>query len=169
MRYRKLRITWTVFCGIACVLLIVLWVRSYWWVDTMDYESAITTVSIDPSWGTTSIMLNSSSYRTLRTGWHFERNAIGSFEKPDVTLFGFCWIWQSEDGIFVAGVPHWLSASAVGAFCYLPWMHWRFSRRALLIGTTLIAVLLALEIGAAKKYNRIMELEKEYARKMQLY
>jgi len=28
MRFRKLRITWTVLCGIACVLLIVLWARS---------------------------------------------------------------------------------------------------------------------------------------------
>jgi hypothetical protein len=29
MKFRKLRITWTAFCGIACVLLIALWVRSY--------------------------------------------------------------------------------------------------------------------------------------------
>jgi hypothetical protein len=29
MRFRKLRIAWSVFWGIACVLLIVLWVRSY--------------------------------------------------------------------------------------------------------------------------------------------
>ena len=30
MRYRKLRITWTAICAIACLLLLVLWVRSYW-------------------------------------------------------------------------------------------------------------------------------------------
>src|SRR6267378_2351347 len=30
---RYLRITWTVFCGIACVLLIALWVRSYRWQE----------------------------------------------------------------------------------------------------------------------------------------
>ena len=29
MRYRKLRIAWSVGCGLAAVLLIVLWVRSY--------------------------------------------------------------------------------------------------------------------------------------------
>jgi len=28
---RYLRILWTVFCGITCVLLIVLWVRSYYY------------------------------------------------------------------------------------------------------------------------------------------
>src|SRR4051812_44225005 len=30
MRFRKLRFAWSVVSGIACVLLIVLWVRSYW-------------------------------------------------------------------------------------------------------------------------------------------
>jgi hypothetical protein len=33
MRFRKLRIAWSVACAIACVLLIALWVRSYWAVD----------------------------------------------------------------------------------------------------------------------------------------
>src|SRR6266550_2296875 len=33
MRYRKLRIAFSATCLIACVLLIVLWVRSYWWND----------------------------------------------------------------------------------------------------------------------------------------
>ena len=33
MRFRKLRIAWSVVWGLAAVLLIVLWVRSYWWVD----------------------------------------------------------------------------------------------------------------------------------------
>ena len=30
MRFRKLRIAWSVVCGLVAVLLIVLWVRSYW-------------------------------------------------------------------------------------------------------------------------------------------
>src|SRR4051812_46809034 len=33
MKYRKLRIAWSVGWGVACVLLIVLWVRSFWWRD----------------------------------------------------------------------------------------------------------------------------------------
>src|SRR5262245_49963380 len=35
MRFRKLRIAWSVFWGVACLLLIVLWVRSYWWNDLL--------------------------------------------------------------------------------------------------------------------------------------
>src|SRR6478672_11323736 len=37
MRFRKLRIAWSVFCGLACLLLIVLWVRSY---SRLDYVEA---------------------------------------------------------------------------------------------------------------------------------
>src|SRR6187431_2373803 len=33
MRFRQLRIAWSVVWGVAAVLLIVLWVRSYWWID----------------------------------------------------------------------------------------------------------------------------------------
>jgi hypothetical protein len=32
MRFRKLRIAWSVFCGLGCLLLIVLWVWSYLYV-----------------------------------------------------------------------------------------------------------------------------------------
>ena len=33
MKHRKLRIAWSVAWGIAAVMLIALWVRSYWWRD----------------------------------------------------------------------------------------------------------------------------------------
>src|SRR5947208_1113873 len=37
LRYRKPRIAWSVFWGLACVLLIVLWVRSYWRRDIVEH------------------------------------------------------------------------------------------------------------------------------------
>src|SRR4051794_33980026 len=40
MKYRKLRIAWSVVWGLAAVLLIVLWVRSYWWQDTVYRPSS---------------------------------------------------------------------------------------------------------------------------------
>jgi hypothetical protein len=33
MKYRKLRIAWSAVCGILCLLLIMLWARSYWRFD----------------------------------------------------------------------------------------------------------------------------------------
>src|SRR3954470_16105716 len=48
LRFRKLRIAWSVFWGLACVLLVVLWVRSYWRFDTVTAwipERGLTTSS----------------------------------------------------------------------------------------------------------------------------
>ena len=33
MKYRKLRIAWSVACAVVCLLLLAFWVRSYSWVD----------------------------------------------------------------------------------------------------------------------------------------
>ena len=33
MKYRKLRIAWSVVFGILCLLLVAWWVRGYWWHD----------------------------------------------------------------------------------------------------------------------------------------
>jgi hypothetical protein len=38
MKYRKLRIAWSVAWGIVAVLLVVLWVRSYWRMDQLIHS-----------------------------------------------------------------------------------------------------------------------------------
>ena len=38
MRFRKLRIAFSAMCLIACVLLIALWVRSYWRLEAVAYK-----------------------------------------------------------------------------------------------------------------------------------
>ena len=40
MRFRKLRIAFSATCLIACVLLIALWVRSYWRIDWLSHLSS---------------------------------------------------------------------------------------------------------------------------------
>src|SRR5918995_3829478 len=40
MKYGKLRIAWSVGWGLLCLLLIVLWVRSYWWNDFASHRLA---------------------------------------------------------------------------------------------------------------------------------
>src|SRR4051812_41646326 len=40
MRFRTLRIAWSVFWGLACVLLVVLWVRSYQCVTMFSFKHA---------------------------------------------------------------------------------------------------------------------------------
>ena len=33
VKFRKLRIAWSVFWGSLCLLMIAWWIRSYWWQD----------------------------------------------------------------------------------------------------------------------------------------
>src|SRR6476660_981818 len=53
MRFRKLRIAWSVGCGVVCVLLIVLWARSYWWQDQAWTRSPAYAVEVISSNGGT--------------------------------------------------------------------------------------------------------------------
>ena len=48
MKYRKLRIAWSVAWGVVAVLLCVLWVRSYWWADdvTMPNVTRVVMLSV---------------------------------------------------------------------------------------------------------------------------
>jgi hypothetical protein len=48
LRYRKLRIVWSVGWGIACVLLIALWVRSYWRMDVADFSDKM--LALNQGW-----------------------------------------------------------------------------------------------------------------------
>src|SRR4051794_35271833 len=42
MKFRKLRIAWSAFCGLACILLLVLWLRSYWLFDQFIHRVSAT-------------------------------------------------------------------------------------------------------------------------------
>lgn len=46
MKHRKLRIAWSVGGGIVCLLLILLWVRSYWWADLLAYTRGQTYLAV---------------------------------------------------------------------------------------------------------------------------
>jgi hypothetical protein len=130
MKYRKLRIAWSVAWGVLCLLLIALCVRSYWWCDS---------ILLGPRYVTSlGSMSGKLYYYDCGLGQH-------PFASPD-------WPWiicQSEPGgcaFFDSGrslfVPHWvpiLMVAAVAAGSLVPWSN-RFSVRTLLIAMTLVAV-----------------------------
>lgn len=137
---RYLRITWTVFCGLACGLIVVLWVRSYWWLDMLQVPGGngnkATFFSCQGALRVT--MLRAIESRARLTS---EPTSVVVIAKPD-NVFGFeakrfgtgfsvttpCWFWTTF-------------AAAVGV---VTWIRWRFSLRTLAIATTLVAVALGL-------------------------
>jgi hypothetical protein len=144
MRFRKLRIAFSVAFGTACVLLIVLWVRSFSWVDTLSGFSPTTFVfglgsergTLGAEWQT-----NAASFMHI-TRWQPKSYPPGT--KP-ITQF-FC--HYTARGTISIGLPIWFMVFVLSIAAVAPWIRWskRFGLRTLLIATTLVAVVLGLVV-----------------------
>jgi hypothetical protein len=127
MRFRQLRIAWTVLCGIACVLLIALWVRSYWRADdlvitmTKTYQFEIQSVP-----GRCIGFVANAPSRPINGFARYvsapPEGAQNTFERRGI--LGGDWPMQTAK--------------------------WRFTVRTLLIATTLIAAVLGLIVCLTK-------------------
>ncbi|HEX4413018.1 MAG TPA: hypothetical protein VH107_05275 [Lacipirellulaceae bacterium] len=144
MKYRKLRITWSVAWIVAAALLTVLWVRSYW---RSDYVRCVFS-------STRGIQLTIfDGFATLDAGGYYsggkrlEFNLNRPADEAPV-------LWHLRLGYFAEDVclPIWLLAAAAALLGLAPRLSLtHFSLRGLLIITTLIAVGLGLLIYAARK------------------
>jgi hypothetical protein len=140
MKFRKLRIAWSVAWGIASILLCVLWVRSYRWVDVIAVQqSSQRVVGIGSC--NASIMIGASSDETFPLGtWLVEPNL-----KPVKYLPWFEASFHSVSSEIY--VPDWPLIVLTASVAVAPWirhLRWRFSLRTLLIATTLVAMVLGL-------------------------
>jgi hypothetical protein len=165
---RYLRITWTVFWAIACALLIVLWIRSYWWQDSLHVNYAGRDT---PNYsGTKSININSAQGRiavsNLPMRWapriatnHSKishtfvpfdyKDEFGNV--PSATWFRVMrWSKPSHTSV---EFPNWFTALCCSTLAMAPWLPWsrRFSLRTLLIATTLVAMVLGLIVWLTHK------------------
>jgi hypothetical protein len=150
MKYRKLRIAWSVAWGVVSLLLIVLWVRSYWWGDYLSVNcgtfcnfyleaddgelNAIFGPPVHPSsWIDYGSMYGHRDYSHMVFGFYF-----GGYEMfPD--------IWG-------AVAPFWFLVPAAAVVAAAPWVKCRFSLRTMLIAMSLVAVGLGLAVYLVGKY-----------------
>ena len=163
---RYLRIAFSAFCVIACVLLIALWVRSYTHVvnrringhalgdhfksldsqnrlwQATSYRGAIilSMTHQDPA---PIILSTNQASAPSPAGWH-TANA-----SPQLMGFGFLKEGQSLS----ARLPVWFPLLLCFSLAGVPWIFrfsWRFSLRTLLIATTLVAVALGFVVWAVR-------------------
>src|SRR3954451_10077109 len=142
---RYLRIVFSAFCGLACVLVIGLWVRSYWWTYSLhSYEAGA-----DFSFFVENGEFGAAYYRLpiwshLRLG----RQAVTYAREDMPGVAGFYYGRHPADHAYtLLLIPLWFMVLLVATAGILPWIRrrsWRFSLRTLLIATTLVAVLLGL-------------------------
>jgi hypothetical protein len=144
MKYRNLRIAWSVPWGAAAVLLCVLWVRSYWWMDTTNpYLRHTVTTARGKLWWNPQIFIESNTAAVAFEEAATKGGRVFSFPIHPVK------VTRSSRGI---AIPIWFPALFAAVISLAPWIHWskRFSLRTLLIATTLVAVALGLVVWAAK-------------------
>jgi hypothetical protein len=144
---RYLRIAFSVTCGIACVLLILLWVRSYWIDDALSLPTEGTTMlcSIEGR----VFMQRLRQQKIDPSGWRWTASELD--ELPEDFGSGPTLYYHSNSANTWAGVPHWFAVIVAGTLGGLPWIRWRFSLRTLLITTTLMAVVLGLIVYACRQ------------------
>jgi hypothetical protein len=142
MRFRKLRIAWTAICGIACALLIALWVRSYSQFDCVHLMKRQLFVL---SRG------NFCHVKEFRFVSNLPLSSYGSHTSP------ILWI-ETYDSRYVeierqtntAAIPLWSMTTASALLAFAPWLPKRFTLRTLLIATTLIGVVLGLIVWLSR-------------------
>jgi hypothetical protein len=138
--HKYLRIVVTALSLTACVLLIALWVRSYWRTyyilglrgNVGEFSIGSENGRVGCIWPTTPLSIFS-----------VERWQFGS-ESPDRTPFpGVLGFYYGDLVLGLSGIilPYWFIVLAMAATAISPWLPWsrRFSLRTLLIATTLIA------------------------------
>jgi hypothetical protein len=146
MRFRKLRIAWSVFWGLACVLLVVLWVRSYWWTQvgsspftekwSISYGSYPGVIAIGVR---SQLSGDDSTPLTMDADeWWFVQQLRGSpaYSSRVLGYFGY--------GGGVVALPYWFAVLLAVTLTVAPWFHLRFTTRTLLIAMTLVAMVLGL-------------------------
>jgi hypothetical protein len=177
---KYVRISVTALSLTACALLVVLWVRSYWFNDTVVANLLGRNFQANSIEGRLSFATLSRPMATLPKRWVFQSRSIATGESkqqigkrtyPPLSSYGgrgsrppnriktkpFS-VTVTRTPTFVVrgiGMPHWawLLPIAIAAIAlWLPWIRWskRFSLRTLLIVTTLVAVGLGVVIYLAR-------------------
>jgi hypothetical protein len=146
MKYRKLRIAWSVGCGILCVLLIAFWVRGVQTTESVIWRFRPDRI-IGSSTGQGAIGFQFSVVNPGNVDW---ASGIRSWSNDSIAPVKKHWDFVHEkqpDTTIWMSVPHWFAALLLAAAGGISWI--RFSLRTLLIGITVVAVVLGLAVWAA--------------------
>jgi hypothetical protein len=153
MRFFNLRIAWSVAWGVVAVLLCVLWVRSYWHCDILNTSvPELPRCLLASVNGELRIEIKKSA--EPEPEFRFHRSSAGAISDPDRFVpkhfTGFRLPVSQLRPIPI--VPHWFAASVAGviAITGVGRTRFQFSLRALLIATTLVAVVLVLMVWSIK-------------------
>jgi len=138
MKYRKLRIAWSIAWGLACMLMVVLSVRSRSWMDTATLFSkySLTSYRGQILYAKPVVI----DYEGPPPGPQFSYHG-GRFAGISSIAYGNFGLNVLKGGL---AIPYWFSITLTTAIGAVPWFSSRFTVRTLLIATTLVAIVLGL-------------------------
>ena len=149
---RYLRIAFSAVCGIVCLLLCVLWLQSYRWLDGVSMP--ITTARTIAIWsGGGRVEFQMADYggpSGPSNPWSIVRVSRKEVQdylkeagiKSETRYFG-----RTQFGFLL---PSWLLVLVTITLATVSWIRWRFSLRTLLIAMTFVAVALGLIVAFAR-------------------
>jgi hypothetical protein len=154
MRFRKLRIAFSACCGLAAVLLLVLWVRSYWWVEgfavPLTSKYYFGAASQPGCVGFAFHPMGQLSSSQIRRFQRFQTETwlepVRRERLPNISRVWGTFNFRRYSYI----VPDWFVLISLATLAAVPWFRWRFTLRTLLVATTLIAVLLGVVVWAIR-------------------
>ena len=152
MRFRKLRIALSAMCAISCLLLSLLWIRSYWYFDVLDGILPQHKFSVLSACGQMRLTLFTNPHPN---DWEFSSSniekgnsiglAMGARGVSQIYLPNMLMLtWTSDRKI--NWFPILLPTYLFGVGAALPWIKQpiRFRIRTLLIATVFVSVALVL-------------------------
>jgi hypothetical protein len=133
MKFRNLRIAWSVLWGIACLSLLLLWARSYSRADVwLAKLSATRTLRASSQWGEASLLIEV---------WR-PPTPVGAFHSGRANrLRRETGVRRRAESQFGVQLPHYSFAILAIGLAAVAWMR-RFTLRTLLVATALIAAFL---------------------------
>ena len=142
---RALRITWTAFWGVAAVLLVALWVRSYWWGEVCTKPVSATRTLVLGSydgWVTVRVT-NGNPYGKQFWIKRHSRAEIEKIEAVDRQMGGQVVPSNYKFGFTGDGAlrtPYLLPFLFAVLVATAPWLRRSFSLRTLLVAITLVGL-----------------------------
>lgn len=142
---RYLRIGWSVFFGVLCVLLITLWIRSHSHPTTRQIlVTSAKRYYLHSFSGTVAIQVWQRSFSGAEFIPIFQEDDLATWLTPHI---GFKIVADSRGYISAISFSYWLLTAGALFLTSLPLLPNRFSLRNLLIATTLVALALGLYVS----------------------
>src|SRR5690349_10130896 len=119
---RGIKIAWSAFCGLAVVLMIVLWMRSYRGCDVIYWQTTITRTTLSSATGV--IGIYRATFESL-PGWAWNTIELMPVGGPVRT-----WEFRSDNSGTHIRFPHRLPILMFAIFAAGPWLRefkWRFT------------------------------------------